>query len=88
MLWIAVGSLLLGCATKPLGGGREELEHFRVGEGKLTPIETDEFNHIPAEVNPLVDKWIAYFQGRGRPHMERYLARSTRYEGLMKEVLR
>ncbi len=28
------------------------------------------------------------FQGRGRPHMERYLARSTRYEKLMKKVLR
>ena len=43
---------------------------------------------IPTEINSSVEKWIAYFQGRGRPHMERYLLRSTRYEALMKKVLR
>lgn len=44
-------------------------------------------NNIPVEVNSHVQKWIRYFQGRGRPHMERYLARSSRYETLMKKVL-
>lgn len=43
---------------------------------------------IPIEVNRLVLKWIDYFQGRGRPHMERYLSRSTRYMPVMKEILR
>lgn len=43
---------------------------------------------IPLEVNRLVFQWIDYFQGRGRPHMERYLSRMTRYAPLMKEILR
>ncbi|HRK06747.1 MAG TPA: LysM peptidoglycan-binding domain-containing protein [Pseudobdellovibrionaceae bacterium] len=43
---------------------------------------------IPIEVNRLVLKWIDYFQGSGRPHMERYLSRSTRYAPIMKEILR
>lgn len=43
---------------------------------------------IPLEVNRLVLKWIDYFQGPGRPHMERYLSRSTRYAPIMKEILR
>lgn len=43
---------------------------------------------IPLEVNRLVLKWIDYFQGPGRPHMERYLSRSTRYAPVMKEILR
>ncbi|MBC7741597.1 MAG: transglycosylase SLT domain-containing protein [Bdellovibrionaceae bacterium] len=49
---------------------------------------TEELEIIPTELNANVDKWINYFQGRGRPHMERYLLRSTRYEALMKKVLR
>lgn len=43
---------------------------------------------IPLEVNRLVLKWIDYFQGPGRPHMERYLSRSTRYAPIMKDILR
>lgn len=43
---------------------------------------------IPLEVNRMVLQWIDYFQGRGRPHMERYLSRSTRYAPVMKEILR
>lgn len=43
---------------------------------------------IPLEVNKFVDVWLNYFQGKGRKHMERYLARSNRYVGLMREILR
>jgi membrane-bound lytic murein transglycosylase D len=43
---------------------------------------------IPLEVNRLVLKWIDYFQGPGRHHMERYLSRSTRYAPIMKDILR
>ncbi len=43
---------------------------------------------IPLEVNRLVLKWIDYFQGPGRGHMERYLSRSTRYSPIMKAILR
>jgi membrane-bound lytic murein transglycosylase D len=67
-----------------------DLQNFRVGDesGNLNQTKTQELETIPIEINENVEKWIKYFQGRGRPHMERYLARSTRYEALMKKVLR
>ena len=40
------------------------------------------------DVNRNVLQWIDYFQGRGRPHMERYLSRSSRYMPLMQDILR
>lgn len=43
---------------------------------------------LPRDVNEAVVRWIDYFEGKGRPHMERYLSRSTRYIPLMKETLR
>ncbi len=48
----------------------------------------DDMKNIPHEVNRLVLEWIDYFQGRGRPHMERYLSRSGRYIPMMKEILK
>jgi membrane-bound lytic murein transglycosylase D len=43
---------------------------------------------LPRDVNDAVVRWIDYFEGRGRQHMERYLSRSTRYIPMMKETLR
>jgi len=69
-----------------------DLQKFRVGDQPGAPTslhaQSEELETIPIEINENVEKWIRYFQGRGRPHMERYLARSTRYEALMKKVLR
>jgi membrane-bound lytic murein transglycosylase D len=62
----------------------------KVGPGTTNDFNDSEsdLNGIPLEVNRLVLEWIDYFQGQGREHMERYLARSTRYLPMMKEVLR
>jgi membrane-bound lytic murein transglycosylase D len=65
-----------------------EVESFRVTDPEGPKVVDEELEQIPTEINPLVEKWIAYFQGKGRPHMERYLARSTRYMKLMKKILR
>jgi membrane-bound lytic murein transglycosylase D len=68
-----------------------DIEKFRVGDQDTqssTGAQAEELQTIPIEINENVEMWIRYFQGRGRPHMERYLARSTRYEALMKKVLR
>lgn len=65
----------------------DDVTQFRIGEDDKIE-KPEELEPIPVEINPLVEKWIGYFQGRGRRHMERYLARSTRYEKLMKKVLR
>lgn len=71
----------------------DNIEHFRVSEavseGKESSVhKVEELEIIPTEINENVEKWIRYFQNRGRVHMERYLLRSTRYEALMKKVLR
>ncbi|MFP5520612.1 MAG: LysM peptidoglycan-binding domain-containing protein [Bdellovibrionia bacterium] len=65
-----------------------DLDSFRVSDADGPKLTDEELEKIPTEINPQVEMWISYFQGRGRPHMERYLARSTRYEKLMKRVLR
>ena len=44
--------------------------------------------NVALDEHPLVDNWIAYFKGRGRSHMEKYLERSSRYLPMMKLVLR
>lgn len=66
----------------------KDLEKFHLNDPEGPKVVAEEFISIPTEVNPAVEKWISYFQGRGRDHMERYLSRSTRYEKLMKKVLR
>ncbi len=66
----------------------KDIESFHLSDPEGPKVVDEELENIPSEVNPLVEKWISYFKGKGRPHMERYLARSTRYEKLMKKVLR
>jgi membrane-bound lytic murein transglycosylase D len=43
---------------------------------------------IPLVMNDRVQDWINYFQGKGRPYFERYLARSGRYIPMIRQVLR
>ncbi|MCB0362478.1 MAG: lytic transglycosylase domain-containing protein, partial [Bdellovibrionales bacterium] len=67
-----------------------ENEALRVIKGtddELTssPAQTE---NIPIEVNKQVQKWVNYFQGRGRRYMETYLERSSRYLPMMKAELR
>lgn len=66
----------------------KDLESFRLKDAEGPQVVDQELETIPTEVNPQVEQWINYFKGRGARHMERYLARSTRYEKLMKKVLR
>ncbi len=65
-----------------------EIESFRASEPEPPEMEVPEFDQIPEDVQPYVQKWLNYFQGKGREHMERYLSRSSRYERLMKRILR
>jgi membrane-bound lytic murein transglycosylase D len=43
---------------------------------------------IPLEINKVVEQNIAFFQGKGREHMERYLYKSGMYFPLIKRILR
>lgn len=93
--------LLSGCSSfmnvkssGSSGGGEtvnvraSEIESFRASEPEKPELAVPEFDDIPEDVQIYVQKWLNYFQGRGREHMERYLTRSTRYERLMKRILR
>ena len=42
---------------------------------------------VPLVVNRIVEQNIAFFQGRGRHHMERWLAESGKYFPMMKRIL-
>ncbi len=65
-----------------------EVGSFRVSDPESPKVTDPELMDVPQDATPQVQKWLTYFQGRGRPHMERYLARSTRYMKLMKRILR
>ncbi len=43
---------------------------------------------FPITLNAKVEQYMDYFTGRGRPHFERYLARSSRYIPLMRQILK
>lgn len=100
-LLLFISGFLSGCATAAKStteeaaeaGTGEGIEHFRVAEvanesAAAQVHKVEELEIIPTEINENVEKWINYFKNKGRPHMERYLLRSTRYEALMKKVLR
>lgn len=91
-------AMLSGCATSavriegPAGAGGVASSGAAASGGAAAPNDLSDNGAdllgIPLEVNRLVLKWIDYFQGPGRAHMERYLSRSTRYAPKMKEILR
>jgi membrane-bound lytic murein transglycosylase D len=63
-------------------------EVIRIEEPNTTSLYDNSRYDFPITVNSKVEGWIDYFTGRGRPHMERYLSRSSRYIPLMKQVLK
>ncbi|MCB0365368.1 MAG: LysM peptidoglycan-binding domain-containing protein [Bdellovibrionaceae bacterium] len=69
--------------------GDEDQEKIQQIEGANDELSASpaEQNNIPIEVNKQVQKWVDYFQGRGRKHMQRYLERSSRYLPMMKREL-
>ncbi len=54
---------------------------------KPNPLALHDLLTVPPMGQPMVQKWVNYFQGRGRPHMERYLSRLGRYETFMTDIL-
>lgn len=64
-----------------------EKEAEEVEELPVPTIGTHDLLTVPPEGEASVQKWLNYFQGRGRPHMERYLTRLGRYETYMTDIL-
>jgi membrane-bound lytic murein transglycosylase D len=93
---LIAGALLSGCASSAVrieGSAAAAVSSSGIaGDASVAPNDLSDNGAdllgIPLEVNRLVLKWIDYFQGPGRGHMERYLSRSTRYSPTMKAILR
>lgn len=65
----------------------KEVSSEAVEQNEQRPYKSS-YGEINMQHNEHVQKWINYFQGRGRKHMELYLSRSGRYLPMMKNVLR
>jgi membrane-bound lytic murein transglycosylase D len=63
-------------------------EVIRMEEPNTQNLYDNSRYDFPITMNSKVEGWIDYFTGRGRTHMERYLARSSRYIPLMKQVFK
>jgi len=63
-------------------------EVIRMEEPNSASLYDNSRYDFPITMNSRVEGWIDYFTGRGRPHMERYLARSSRYIPGMKVILK
>ncbi len=69
---------------------REKLNQVVEGSdsvGAALPTGVIQGTTIPLVVNSLVEQNIAFFQGRGRVHMERWLSEAGKYFPLMKRIL-
>lgn len=98
-LIISVAASLTACSTfspratepTPEAGSINNSERAAIKETPSTKNDiTDsgaDLEGVPLAVNRAVFQWIDYFQGKGRPHMERYLQRSTRYMPIMQSIL-
>lgn len=83
----AANSVTPGSELPPASIDERE-ESSEIVEEKMGQTYKSAYGEIPLDYNEHVEKWIRYFQGRGRPHMEIYLSRSSRYLPMMKNVLR
>lgn len=63
-------------------------EVLKIEEPNTSALYDNSRYDFPITMNSRVEGWIDYFTGRGRPHMERYLGRSSRYIPLMKQILK
>ena len=52
----------------------------------LAEVDEADFD-IPIDINPMVEKWMRYYTGRGRKWFSLYLARESRYRPMMQKAL-
>ena len=83
-----------GSGTSPVEFHPDSIENLtideviRMEEPNTQGLYDDSRYDFPITMNSRVEGWIDYFTNRGRPHMERYLARSSRYIPTMKAILK
>ena len=92
LLLLALCFLILSCSSTPYKVAQVDPSYTYLSkemvESQVKGRIDVMLGPVPVEDNKEVSKWIHYFQNRGRPHMVRYLERSTRYHNIMKAILR
>ncbi|MEK6555989.1 MAG: LysM peptidoglycan-binding domain-containing protein [Bdellovibrionota bacterium] len=83
-LLLGVGLATSGCATS----GSKNIQEVTVTPPADGYKPSPHYGNVSTPMNPSVQKWINYFTGRGRKHMQVYLERSSRYIPMMKGVFR
>src|SRR3990167_8804691 len=73
-----------GCSST----GAWRAKNIESGEYKRERVAKRFHSDMPVVVNDNVLAWMEYFQGPGRRHFERYLARSGRYLPMMQRILK
>jgi membrane-bound lytic murein transglycosylase D len=74
----------LGETDRAIVHRRARVDTATVGVGAgARPVATT----IPLHVNDRVEKWLDYFQGKGRREMQRWLGRSGRYRPMIESIL-
>jgi membrane-bound lytic murein transglycosylase D len=76
-------STLSGATDPDADSTRNALAHT----ASATPADRPVWD-IPIEYNRAVDRWLAYYQGRGRRSIQLHLARAGRYEETLRAILR
>ena len=62
-------------------------ERARINPKIKSPSGLPQFD-IPVTYNKKVQKWVRYFQTRGKSSFKKWLSRSSRYKGLMQKTLK
>ncbi|MBE8163305.1 MAG: LysM peptidoglycan-binding domain-containing protein [Bdellovibrionaceae bacterium] len=83
--FIFLSLFIVSCSYSPFSKTTLNPKSRKIVEQDLKDLP---FGKIPVQINKYVLKWIYYYQGRGRKHMRRYLARSSRYQFLMQSLLK
>ncbi|MFQ5466331.1 MAG: transglycosylase SLT domain-containing protein [Thermodesulfobacteriota bacterium] len=70
------------------GAMRPYLPYFADYTENTEYTDTDTLPRVPVVINENVESFIKYFQTAGRPHFEKWLARTQGYMNLVKSILR
>lgn len=81
---VSAASFIASCSGKDGARSARDARRY-IAEHNLKTLPRSD---IPLVVNDRVVAWMEYFQGPGRRHFERYLARSGRYIPVMQKILK
>lgn len=97
-LFVLIGvSFTVGCSSMQRSSTANEEREAAINSSEVSSSAVESqlrqpykspLGDVPLTDNKMSRKWVKYFLGRGRHHMDRYLARSSRYIPMMKNVLR